>query len=137
MAGLQDFFANPPKSDCIRWTKGHDKHGYGYIIIDRKIWRIHRYIMFLLYPDEYSDSLQVNHHCDVKDCFNPRHLYFGTHQDNINDMWEHGKYAQKIDSKEVRIDLSNIESLSSNPNKPKFKMKIPRKRKVLFLGKVF
>lgn len=30
----------------------------------------------------------VLHHCDVRACNEPRHLYAGTHSDNNRDMWQ-------------------------------------------------
>lgn len=35
----------------------------------------------------------VCHHCDVKCCVNPDHLFVGTHRDNVVDAIAKGKYA--------------------------------------------
>ena len=36
-------------------------------------------------------GMQANHHCDVKLCVNPEHLYEGTQRDNVRDMVQRGR----------------------------------------------
>ncbi len=40
-------------------------------------------------------GLHVLHKCDVASCVNPRHLYFGTREDNIRDLHERGSAAAR------------------------------------------
>jgi hypothetical protein len=53
------------------------------------------------------DSRMTCHTCDTKRCFNPSHLFQGTHQDNIDDMWQKGRgpnqrHPRKLDVEKVR-----------------------------------
>lgn len=51
----------------------------------RAAWRIFR--------GPIPKGLDVLHWCDVPCCVNPAHLWFGTHKDNMNDMWRKGRAA--------------------------------------------
>ena len=37
-------------------------------------------------PDGYPGNMFVLHKCDVRNCFNPKHLFLGTNDDNMKDM---------------------------------------------------
>lgn len=39
------------------------------------------------------EGLQINHHCDVPACCNPRHLYAGTHAENMRDAVERNRHV--------------------------------------------
>lgn len=36
-------------------------------------------------------GLQINHHCDIRPCCNPYHLYAGTSKQNVQDMIKRGR----------------------------------------------
>jgi len=40
---------------------------------------------------EIPPSLEVCHHCDDMMCLNPKHLFLGTHKNNMNDMLAKGR----------------------------------------------
>jgi hypothetical protein len=76
--------------DCWLWT-GSTRNGYGRIIIKNKLYTVHRLVWELTYG-EIPDGLDVLHHCDVRPCLRPDHLWLGTHGDNMRDMARKGRW---------------------------------------------
>ncbi len=72
------------KTQCWNWT-GCLVRGYGQISINYKLQLVHRVIYQELCGPIPEDKPCVLHHCDNPKCCNPKHLYAGTQQDNIND----------------------------------------------------
>lgn len=71
--------------DCWSWFGGTLK-GYPQIWYKGTTYQIHR-LSYLLHVGDLK-GLQVLHTCDNKRCSNPKHLYLGTHQDNMQDLAE-------------------------------------------------
>lgn len=96
---------------CWEWTRGKS-NGYGVKRVNGKILRIPRLSLYLFKMESMDDARQVCHHCDNPPCFNPDHLFFGTHADNMRDMAEKGymkgsaNWRAKLDEHRVaRIKL--------------------------------
>lgn len=68
-------------SECMLWAGPVNPAGYGRwgsAMAHRRLYEI------LVGP--IPKGLLVLHKCDTPLCFNPEHLFLGTHQDNTNDM---------------------------------------------------
>lgn len=77
------------------------------------IWYAHRAAWTLAFGP-IPDGLYVCHACDNPKCCNPGHLFLGTHQANMADMWSKGRgatgfrvFGTKLGSKEVRDIRAN------------------------------
>ena len=79
-----------PFSGCIIWLGADNGRGYGVVTINGRQTYAHRASY------EYSvgpipDGMFVCHHCDVRSCINPRHLFLGTARANTSDMISKGR----------------------------------------------
>lgn len=99
----RDYRSRPPEerfwarvrktNSCWLWTgyctdAGYGQFGQSTVSGDNEY--THRY-SYKLAHGKIPDGLLVLHHCDVRHCVNPKHLYVGTHRDNTADMDKRGR----------------------------------------------
>ena len=82
---------NDPKG-CWEWTGNKSSTGYGIILFNGKHVGAHR-VMWKVTYGEIEKNLCVCHHCDNPSCVNPKHLFLGTHQDNMKDCVNKKRHA--------------------------------------------
>jgi hypothetical protein len=96
---LKEFFANhkicSPSHCCWNWPRYKTPKGYGTIIFDGFKFSVHR-LSFEHYKGAIPKNLLVMHECDNPACFNPKHLFLGTHADNMQDMVRKGRHAAQV-----------------------------------------
>lgn len=86
----------PDLGPCWIWTGMHHKRGYGEYHTPgncRKVRRVHR-LIFQLFVGSLKATDHCLHHCDNPPCCNPRHLWKGTHLDNMRDMAAKGRRSK-------------------------------------------
>ena len=87
-------------TDCIEWQGALNDAGYPNVHVASmpnypdRTWHAHRLMYTVLYGDVPNDMF-VCHTCDNPKCINPKHLFLGTHQDNMRDMVNKGRQSTK------------------------------------------
>ncbi len=79
-----------PEGECWLWPWRTDASGYGIVKTAKWGGRAHREAYKRAFGDIPSD-VQVCHACDVRACFYPGHLWPGSAEDNMLDMWKKGR----------------------------------------------
>ncbi len=96
---------------CFEWTGFRNNHGYGQIGIGsktdgtRKLVACHRLAASLWMGFDLNSPSNVLHSCDNPACFNPEHLFIGTHLDNMRDCKAKGRYAAPHGTRNARAKL--------------------------------
>ena len=102
------------EDECWEWKGYKNAQGYGRTWIDDKGYYAHRVIFNLAYPntitlnapkstDDYGFLL---HTCDNPPCCNPKHLFVGSHWDNMADKASKGRCPDFSGGKGSRCKLS-------------------------------
>jgi hypothetical protein len=78
------------EDECWIWTGHTMPNGYGQVNYRGETYLVHR-VAYRAFVEDFPDELQINHLCHSRSCFNPSHLYVGTQQDNVDDMWRAGR----------------------------------------------
>jgi|SRR3990167_394241 len=77
------------ETGCWEFTGCLTKAGYGQIRHNKKVLYTH-HVSFEYYCGDRKNNC-VLHKCDNPMCFNPEHLFLGTHRDNMIDMTKKGR----------------------------------------------
>lgn len=82
------FFANVPngtQGECWEWLGHQTNRGYGTIKYHQVGFLAHRVALYFACKP-VSQDMHACHRCDNPLCCNPDHLFWGTHQNNMDDM---------------------------------------------------
>ena len=82
---FEEKFITVPECGCWLWIATTPGFGYGLFKLPHKNPRQAHRVSWEIYNGHIPDGMYVLHHCDTPSCVNPRHLFLGTHQDNVTD----------------------------------------------------
>ena len=101
-----------PITECWLWTGALNRDGYGSLMHDGRSESAHR-AAYKVLVGPTKPKLQVLHHCDVRNCMNPKHLYLGTHTDNMRDREVRGrvKHEKGEDHRWAKLSEADVRAI--------------------------
>lgn len=103
--------------ECIDWPFAKSGCGYGQYRKGSRMHRAHRVVCEARHGVAPKDKPFACHGCGRRCCINPRHLSWGSYQDNAEDSVRHGTTAagekngnNKITAEDARLIFVSIES---------------------------
>lgn len=79
------------ESGCWIWMGAlNPVSGYGCLTAENKVQTAHRR-SWKIHRGPIPAGQNVCHHCDIRCCVNPDHLYLGTQRENLRDMVKRGR----------------------------------------------
>lgn len=106
------------ENECWNWTASLSSSGYGRFNVNGEN-RIAARVSWEIHYGEIKNKLHVLHKCDNPSCVNPKHLYLGTHQDNMRDRQIKGRTHRHLgitngSAKLTENDIREIRRRSAN-----------------------
>lgn len=79
------------EGDCWLWQGCVNNMGYGQITSNGKTYLVHR-VAYEQLAGPIPEGVNALHRCDRPRCWNPAHLFLGTHADNVADKVAKGRH---------------------------------------------
>ena len=109
------FLTNLPETDeCIEFPYCRDKRGYGQLQIEGKS-RKATHIALELAGKPRPQGLLALHSCHNPPCVNPRHLRWGTHQDNMDDRGSAGNTPRRERHPRAKLTEAQVLAIYADP----------------------
>lgn len=90
------------QEECWLWIGPKNRKGYGKLCFKDNKTAIASRVSYELFNGPIDDGKFICHTCDIPSCVNPKHLWVGTHIENMLDMMNKGRHRHGRISKENR-----------------------------------
>ena len=113
----------PGPKACWEWTGGKMTTGYGmFHPMPKQSILAHRY-SYEQHRGPIPAGQFVLHHCDNRSCVNPRHLFCGTQQANVDDMINKGRDLKRgmvgAENHRAKITEADVRKIRASPTTAK------------------
>lgn len=101
--------------ECWNWL-GARAYGYGRLVIGsrkdetRHVIIASRFSYELVYGP-IPESMFICHTCDNRSCVNPTHLFLGTHQDNMTDMYNKSRSTKGEKNGQAKLTHDEVRQI--------------------------
>lgn len=94
--------------DCLTFPYTRNHHGYGQVRVNHRAIGAHVYVLRATQGRKPTSKHECCHDCGMGHigCVNPRHLYWGTRAQNIEDQFRHG-VRQRSKKRQQEIEARN------------------------------
>jgi hypothetical protein len=100
--------------DCWEWNAYRLPNGYGRFNIAGKVRYAHRVSWMMYNRIDIPEDKELCHICDNPSCVNPKHLWVGTHSENIKDSYDKGRVVfERLEDSDTydKLTSGKIESI--------------------------
>jgi hypothetical protein len=112
----------PSANGCLEWQMTRISSGYGQIWLRGKMVLVHREIATLVYGLPSPKQMAL-HSCDNPPCINPAHLSWGSHSQNMKQMYARGRAPVKKPRPDRRLTYEIAEIIRDKYATGKFTYK--------------
>ncbi|MFF8910580.1 HNH endonuclease family protein [Streptomyces olivaceoviridis] len=95
---------------CWPWRPPKDAKGYGEFFVSRERGKVraHAFAVELATGDSCPPGKEGCHTCDNPPCCNPAHVYYGSRQQNVDDMWQRDRGRRGNRHRSARLSEAQV-----------------------------